>query len=276
MTSLIEVYQNAEKEILGKLKYANLEKRNENLKALKQIREILTDLYPITEKELTKEAKKEYDLGSVETEKLLKDVKPTFNLIDKKTSEFLISNLDDILNPALADVKNVLNSSYRNIEKTLSLVKRELRDELLVKVGEGQVLGTSRKTIARELVWQLEKNGITALTYQNKNNKDINLSLTAYIDGLTRSTLINSKVSAVIDRALQAGHDLLKISTHSKPSPMCKFWQGKIVSITGQNKEYPLLSDALFNGNYKKGGILHRFCRHSLTVYIQTNIKFEN
>ncbi|MDZ4785564.1 MAG: phage minor capsid protein [bacterium] len=283
-TALIRIYKEAEQDIIAKIAKTDFLKRADKEKTLKQIQNILAGLYEPTQTSIFEGTKSEYDSGVKEVQKALEkvDFKGGFSLVDKKATQFVLENLKDIQETAFNDVKQVLSNSYLNIQSSLNLISRQVKNEqateianqLTNKIARGQVLGTSRKQISKRLADLLTEKGITGFNYVTEKGGQRNLSLSAYVEGLTRQTLINSRASAVVSTALEMGQDLLKISTHSNPSPMCSPWGGKIISITGKTPGYPLLSEALFNGDYKRGGIHWRFCRHSLTIYIKTNIQF--
>lgn len=283
--ALIKIYEEAEKEIINKIAKADFLNRGEKEKTLKQIQNILSSLYSPTQKFITSKSKKEYQSGIQEVQQSLAklNLKGSFNLINPKAAQFVMENLKDIQDGALSDIKLTLSNSYLNIQNSLNLVIKNVKNSLasdvannlVSKIAKGQILGNPRKEISRQLAMYLDDQGITAFHYTTKNGDKRKLSLPAYVEGLTRSTLINSRASAVVQQCLEMGHDLVKIDKHLNESPMCSKWGGKILSISGNTPGYPTLSEGLFNGDYKRGGIFHRFCRHSLTVYIPTDIRFD-
>lgn len=274
---LIDIYSKAEKNVIKGIIGVDFFNRREKEDALNQIQDILQGLYGPTQRFLDLEARKEYGSGIAEVESALRDVDlgNSFRVVDPQALKFVLSNVDDILDTALSDVKAMLSNSYTGIQSQLNQVKKEVQNELISTIGTGQVSGQNRLLISEKLEKILTSKGITGFTGVTNKGKTIKVSMSAYVEALTRSTLINSRVSAVTSRALELGHDLLQISTHKNPSPMCAPWGGKIVSISGQTEGYPTLTEALFKGDYVPGGgILHRYCRHSVTVYIPTDIQF--
>lgn len=281
---LVKIYENAENSIIEEIKNTQdvLKIANKN-KMLKQIQNILTDLYTPTSDFITSKSKKEYQSGIQEVQEALGkvDLKGTFQLVNPNASKFVMLSIQEIQDGALADVKLTLSNSFLNIQNTLNLVTRNVKNNLasdtanglVNKIAQGQILGNPRKEISKQLAAIIKDRGITSFTYATKNGER-NLSLTAYAEGLTRSTLINSRASAVVQQCLEMGHDLIKVDHHANESRMCAKWSGQIFSISGNTTGYTKLSDALFSGDYKKGGLLHRYCRHSFTVYIPTKIKF--
>jgi len=282
--ALIKIYEDAEREIVAEIQDADFTKRKDKEKMLKQIQNILKKLYDPTQEFITSKSKSEYQSGIQEVQQTLGklDLKGSFNLIDPKATQFVIETLNDIQDGSFADIKQVLSNSFSNIQSSLNLISREVKNKMasditnqaVSEIAKGQVLGNSRKEISNQIAQKLIDKGVTGFSYTTDQGKQRNLSLSAYVEGLARSTLIYSRASAVVSQALEMGHDLLKISSHSNESPMCSRWSGQVVSITGKTPGYPRLSDALFSGDYKKGGIFHRYCRHSLTVYVDSTTEF--
>jgi len=272
-----KIFQEAEFEIIQAIRGKNLWRDSDRVQMLRQIKSILTELEKETVLIVNPIVEKYYESGAKEVDEAV-GKSGLFQLIDKTAVQFIVASLSEIKSEYQSEVRNMLSNAYTNIEKTLNQVKRELRTELTSQIATAQITGKSKTALSKNLIEKLENNGITGFVIPSENTKSgiINLSTKAYIKGLTQSTFISSRASSTIQRALELGQDLLKISTHSKPSPMCEKWAGKIVSITGQTFGYPSLQEALFTGNYKKGGIFHRYCRHSLNVYIPTDIQFKS
>jgi Phage minor capsid protein 2 len=86
---------------------------------------------------------------------------------------------------------------------------------------------------------------------------------------INKQKKLQDNVFATIEKAKDLNQDLLKVSSHSNESEFCQKWSGKILSISGKDKKYPSLKDALNDGLFRRG------CRHSPTIFVQTNIKFK-
>ena len=272
---ITNIFQSAELEIIDSIKGKNLWRDSDRLQMLKQIKTILKDCEAQSVSQIEPLIAQYYEKGGQSVEDIV-GKKGVFQLIDKDALSFVVASLPEIQSGFQEEIRSLMSNSFSNIASSLNLVKKELRSDILGEIGKAQIIGKSRDKLAQELVNKLENDGITGFKIPDPttNSGERNYSLKAYVHGLTQSTLINSRASATIQRAIELGQDLLKISSHSKPSPMCQMWQGKIVSITGSNTKYPKLSDAQVKG-YKRGGIFHRYCRHSLTVFIESNVVFK-
>lgn len=73
---------------------------------------------------------------------------------------------------------------------------------------------------------------------------------------------VNQYVFSASQRIISQGHDLVRISTHNTDCPLCKPWEGKILSLTGKTKGYPTLEQA------RVAGLFHEGCRHAMGLYI--------
>lgn len=85
----------------------------------------------------------------------------------------------------------------------------------------------------------------------------------------TKPIYLDKYVSTTSQRIKNQGHDLVKISTHTTDCPLCKPWQGKILSITGKTKGYPTLDEA------KAAGLFHEGCAHAMGLYIDLDKEIE-
>jgi uncharacterized protein YjgD (DUF1641 family) len=275
VSELVNIYDTAQAKILGTLKNADLFNSSTKPRTLQQIRSILLGLKPKTQGVIEEYTDLEWSSGISSVDSAMKGVNigGGFNVVDKNVFK-LIAGLSEIKEGAVAELNTTLSNAYANIESTLSLVSKQVRRELISEIGNRAVIGEARTKIAKALIDKLEKNGITGLSYNNKNGVKVDLKMSTVIDGLVRNTLITSHANSTITRALELGQDLVKISTHGDPSWMCEKWQGQILSITGRTKGYKPLDQATFK-NYTLGGVFHRYCRHSLRVYVPTDIKFK-
>lgn len=86
----------------------------------------------------------------------------------------------------------------------------------------------------------------------------------AYAQVITRSTTANVRREAQYERMDEYGLDLIEISSHADARPGCAPYQGKVYSLNGKTKGYPLLSETSYG---EIDGLFGANCRHSSTVY---------
>lgn len=314
VASLVAIFERAEDTIIKEIERVDITGRRPRNQLLEQIQEILQALAPTAVDRIGKLAEEEYTSGIEDVDKALEGVDESlrggFSVVDPEAVGFIALSLDEIMEGVKKEVRDTLAESYKLIRRNLTLIPDEIQQEIINRVAIGQATGRARSRISKELLDEIYRardkglfdptkessiieytkkkkivpkqmasyyrtQSITAFQYTTEGGKTKSLSLKAWSEGLARSTLRTSNWSATVGRSLERGHDLMKISRHSQPSRMCRKWQGKIISISGNNPDYPSMKEATFNGDYKRGGIGHRFCRHSLRVYIPTDIKFD-
>lgn len=263
---LIEAYRQAELDIIEAIKKSSPETLAGKKALLVQIRSIIAALENETTEFINENVDKTWKQSADEVDNFVID-KDFEVLIDKEAISFLVQNKDEIKQETLSEFRSVLSNTNANLIKMLNQTDRQVKNELLGTITSGKVRGIAQSKIKKELVYELEKNGLSAITIIDKNDKQRKYSLSAYAEALSRSALIKSSANATITRCANLGVDLVRVSRHAKPSRLCEMWQGQILSISGQDKKYPALQEALFK-NYKDGGLFHTYCRHSLSPFI--------
>lgn len=86
--------------------------------------------------------------------------------------------------------------------------------------------------------------------------------LDSYAELIARTQTGNAARQAHMNRQQQYGLDLVRISSHSPCSDLCRPWQGRVFSMSGKSEQYPPLSDAT------SGGLYHPNCKHSQSAYV--------
>ncbi len=148
----------------------------------------------------------------------------------------------------LGDISGTIGRRVDDIYRTLALEN-----------VRGSVTGVkSWQAVARNYRDALLENGVTG--FKDVTGREWNL--TSYAKMAARTTTQEAHIQGTVNRLSERGHDLVIVSTHSKPCPKCKPWEGKILSISGKTEGYPTLSEA------KGAGLLHPNCRHGLSLYV--------
>lgn len=261
---LISLYQATEAEIVESLKNVNIVNRSEKISILNQIQTKLESLGAPTKAFLEFHVAKEYSQGTALVNETLKT---SFALVNKQAVESLVSTAYD-------EIRMALGTGRNNIQLVMDRLTKTARQSVLQATGSAIITGQPRKDLSAELYKILKTDGITGYKYTDKNGKVYNVKLETYVDTTARNALRDAQNESVVSGSMQAGVDLVKFSSHSNPSPMCQPYQGKIVSISGAVKGYDTLERA--RTHFKGIGICnHRFCRHRMTPYNDTGIKFK-
>ena len=201
----------------------------------------------------------------------LKGVDPTIANIPNKNDLKFIFSLEKLTRDTKDEIEGLFSNSINTLKRNLNFYDQTIRQDVLSKIAQGGFRGSSLKDISADIQQEFLKNGITG--FESTTGRKYKLE--GAMDRLARQTLITGRQRAVMFESISQGHDLIKISGHSDPSPMCQQFQNQIYSITGITKGYPLIQSALWNGTYKRGsGVGHPQCRHTFMIHIPTNIKF--
>jgi len=107
----------------------------------------------------------------------------------------------------------------------------------------GGILGAPRATgtrldAAQQALDILTKRGITG--FRDRGGR--NWSLTSYVEMLSRTVVNEELRESHIARALEHGHTLMVVSSHSKPAPQCQPYEGQVLSLDGSTGTVELKS----------------------------------
>ena len=83
------------------------------------------------------------------------------------------------------------------------------------------------------------------------------------VEMLSRTMLMQVHNKAKEFEILDHGEDLVIISSHPKACELCVPWQGKVLSLSGKNKDYPSMQEAV------SAGLFHPNCRHSFNLFME-------
>ncbi len=146
----------------------------------------------------------------------------------------------------LVDVDNVIGRRTEDIFRQVALEN-----------VRGSVIGyQTTKQAARRIRDELSERGITGFTA--KNGAEWNMS--RYAKTLAQETTNQSFRQGTINRFQEKGHDLVRVSSHSGSCPKCSTWEGRTLSLSGTDPDYPVLDDARANG------LFHVGCLHVLSL----------
>ncbi|SDZ00689.1 phage minor capsid protein [Thermoactinomyces sp. DSM 45892] len=167
----------------------------------------------------------------------------SFNQVHTLAVESLAGELVTVLSGTHGVILNSLGDRYR---------------EIVARSSMGAITGVdTRRQGAQRLLNQLSDRGITSFIDRSGRNWD----MSSYTEMSTRSAVARAQIKGHVDRLSHNGYDLVKISSHFDPSPLCKPWQGKVFSISGKHPKYLSLQTSI------NSGLFHPNCRHSLSAY---------
>ncbi len=88
-------------------------------------------------------------------------------------------------------------------------------------------------------------------------------SLRSYVEMSMRTGVSNAMLQGRLDAYQAAGQDLVIISNAPEECSICRPWEGRILSISGDDKSHASLASA------KAAGLFHPNCRHSAHRWIR-------
>lgn len=151
----------------------------------------------------------------------------------------------------LSSLTQQLNVNEKQIEKNIA-------DGFLEK---GTAQGSS-KAIQKELLKKsLDGKYITII---NKNGNKEQWKIKAYSDLVARTKLRETSTQAVINSAQAVGGDLVQVSSHNTLTPFDAQFEGKIYSLSGNDKDFPAAGPL---------PPFHPNCLHSITVVFGEALK---
>lgn len=129
----------------------------------------------------------------------------------------------------------------------------------IVAETAGQVLtGTqTRLQAAQSALDRFAKKGITG--FVDKAGRGWNLE--SYTEMAMRTGAGRAAVQGHVDRLQHFGLDLVIVSDAPRECPLCSEWEGKVLSLSGNDPKYPSLEQA------RSDGLMHVNCRHSVSAY---------
>lgn len=159
-------------------------------------------------------------------------------------------------------VKVLSNALEDRLDSQINVVWKRSKfmfDQMTLESIRGSVVGYSTwQESSKKLMTNLQKSGIQSFT--DKLGRNWNLE--TYTNMCVRTATMESLNMGTANRLLEAGHDLVKVTSHKGACSRCQPWQGKILSLTGKTQGFPTLAQA------KDAGLFHPNCRHSFGLYV--------
>ena len=123
--------------------------------------------------------------------------------------------------------------------------------------GISQVLGDVAKVAQRKAYTDLTSKGVTGF----RDSRGRNWSLSAYVEMAVRTSAQRAYNVSHLSRMQSLGIDLFTVTDDGHPCPLCAPWQGKVLSVTPDDRADATIADAT------AAGLFHANCRHTLVAY---------
>lgn len=169
----------------------------------------------------------------------------TFSRLHTKAIDILVRNtIED-----LTDATIFVGRQVRDVVRQAGL------EAIGQKVATGATVKQTKLLVQQKLIAQ-GLNGI-------RDKRGRMISLDAYASTVARSTTREATNTATMNHTKALGYDLVQMSSHATSCPICGALQGRVYSLTGNTRGYPVLTQAF--GSHAN---VHPNCRHVLLSYI--------
>lgn len=158
--------------------------------------------------------------------------------------KMLVLSTNNLLDNATFQVLRKANDSYQKV---------------MAHATTGLLAGTdTRMQASQKMLNEFASKGIT--TFVDKAGR--NWDLGSYAEMCARTVGSHAALQGHIDRQVEVGEDLVKVSTIGTTCPICQRWQGVVLSISGNHPKYHSVDEA------KASGLFHPNCKHTLVMHI--------
>ena len=155
-------------------------------------------------------------------------------------------------------VEAVLQDTYTHIagmtQYMTGTTVQNLRNVVARTLRESAMSGMTQKEVSATLLDRLLASD-SQFKFVDAKNRVWNSE--AYVEMLSRTTLLNTGRETYLDTCAEKGKDVVRITVSGNACPKCAEWENRLVSISGKTKGLPTLQNAI------DGGLFHPNCTHS-------------
>lgn len=167
------------------------------------------------------------------------------------------------LSPNSLKAASILQELDQSISAADRRILRQFDDEYAGIIGKASALMATGSITTREAVQQalteFADAGISGFTDRAGRRWELG----NYAEMAVLTAIEKASVEGYTDTMQAYGYDLAIISSHAGSCPLCEAWEGVIVSVSGENTEYPSLDEA------EGAGAFHPRCLHHLETYYE-------
>ena len=231
---------------------------------LKNLNKLIKDLEEKTDGFISSEIPKEYKKSLDETYDYFKR-----NNLEMKPPAAFASIHNDAVNLLAREMQYSIKSALGTVGRQVTRYLDESRDEALRRTGllESGIKAASGGTIVdmkKSMVKRLQDQGFMTVQYgSGPNARQVPLDVYAML--CARSTTREAGNTAREIQLTENGYDLMEMTEHFPTCEVCAALQGKVFSISGNDKRFPPLSMAYRDGYHN----VHPNCRHVMVPFIE-------
>lgn len=222
----------------------NEQKLQETQKLNKEMAKLIGNVQKLSNSKVSKGIIEAYKQGKLEVG-------------DKGIHETIMDELEIPMNLKMQVLaaNNLLNNASFQVLRNAN----DAYQQIMANATTGLLAGTDTRIQAtQKMLNEFASKGIT--TFVDKAGR--NWSLASYAEMCTRTVTAHAALQGHIDRQLEVGEDLVKVSSIGTTCPICMRWQGVVLSISGNSPKYHSVDEA------KAAGLFHPNCKHTLGMYI--------
>lgn len=173
------------------------------------------------------------------------------NLTSIETTPFQRANT---IRALTRDSAGLLDATHPAILRSANALYRNVLDEA-VRLG-----ATSGMTQAQCAQYALNAWADKSIvSFKDKSGRK--WMLDSYAEMATRTAIKQAQNYGFTDSVTASGEDLVYVTDHPEECPLCRPWEGRVLSISGNDQRYPSVADA------KAAGLMHPNCSHTLNLY---------
>lgn len=175
-------------------------------------------------------------------------------------TENLADNFGLINNHAMFNLVSTGTGLLKNAHFQILRSAKDAYRQIAYEAVSLTTAGThSYRQAAQVALNKLADRGITTFIDAKGRSWDMG----SYVEMAVRTGTAQAAISGHIDRVQSLGHDLVIVSDSPEECPICRPWEGKILSISGKDPNYPGVATA------RAQGLWHANCTHTVGIWIQ-------
>lgn len=231
---------------------------------LKRLDKLIKELEEKTDAFISSEIPKEYKKSLAETYDYFKR-----NNLEMKPPAAFASIHNDAVNLLAREMQYSIKSALGTVGRQVLRYLDESRDEALRRTGllEAGIKAASGGTIVdmkKSMVKRLQDQGFMTVQYgSGPNARQVPLDVYAML--CARSTTREAGNTAREIQLTENGYDLMEMTSHFPTCEVCAALQGRVYSISGNDKRFPPLSMVYRDGYHN----VHPNCRHVMVPFIE-------
>jgi hypothetical protein len=244
-----------------------------------QLNQEYRQLYLLTSEWAGKEIPKQYRFVLREQMAKAKSLKSITNEAKKTISQLLKSNnvrqIQAVLaQSAIDDIASGLLMGRRDLNRLIAQTRQALITESAIDVSliqqiEAGNIGASKilsrqGTVANRLLNAAQNNRY--MTIMDVNGNPRSYRITDYSEIVYRTKWHAAQSAAVKTNNANWGTDLIRVSNHNTITEICQQYEGKIFSLTGKNKDFPIADQT---------PPYHPQCLHYITTTFEEALKVQ-